>query len=88
MLLYAQRHGRSLDQKGVQSFPSKAVNRLSEKSANFDIAGAIKAELRQCGLVENRIFALRECTSCNNDIFYSYRKGDVGRRMILVAFFT
>lgn len=74
--------------RALESFPSKAVNRLSEKSVNFDIAGAIKAELRQCGLVENRIFALGECTSCNNDIFYSYRKGDAGRRMILVAFFT
>ncbi|HOK19724.1 MAG TPA: laccase domain-containing protein, partial [Thermosynergistes sp.] len=64
------------------------ISRSSGKSVNFDIASAIKAEMWQCGLVENRIFALRECTSCNNDIFYSHRKGDAGKRMILVAFFT
>jgi YfiH family protein len=74
--------------RAFKSFPSRAISRSSGKSVNFDIASAIKVEMWQCGLVENQIFILRDCTSCNSDVFYSYRKGDAGRRMILLAFFA
>lgn len=72
----------------LKSFPPEAIGRSSGKDVSFDIAGAIMVEMLQCGLPESQIFVLRRCTSCNDDIFYSYRKGDTKRRMILIASFA
>ena len=42
-----------------------------------DLWKANKFQLLNCGLKEENIECMNLCTCCNNDKFYSYRKGDV-----------
>ncbi|MBE5812577.1 MAG: peptidoglycan editing factor PgeF [Clostridiales bacterium] len=42
-----------------------------------DLWMANKLQLINCGLKEANIECVNICTCCNNDMFYSYRKGDV-----------
>lgn len=42
-----------------------------------DLWTANKLQLLNCGLKEENIECMNICTCCNNDKFYSYRKGDV-----------
>ena len=42
-----------------------------------DLWVANKMQLLSCGIKEVNIESMNICTSCNNDIFYSYRKGDM-----------
>jgi hypothetical protein len=42
--------------------------------------------LKNSGISENNIFVVDECTSCNNDIYYSYRKDKItGRQAGIVV---
>ncbi len=40
----------------------------------FDLAAALRGQLLDCGLRGERILAAPLCTSCWNDLFYSYRR--------------
>ena len=43
----------------------------------IDLGKANKLQLLNCGLKEENIECMDICTCCNNDKFYSYRKGDI-----------
>ena len=42
-----------------------------------DLWKANKTQLLNCGLKAENIDCMNICTCCNNDKFYSYRKGDI-----------
>jgi YfiH family protein len=39
-----------------------------------DLIGIAKLQLLNLGVIENNIYLSGQCTYCNNDLFYSYRK--------------
>lgn len=51
----------------------------------FDIHGEIRRQVKNIGIPAENVFRYPFCTSCNYDIFYSYRSGDIGDRMTLLA---
>lgn len=51
----------------------------------FDMAGIIKSQLQEVGLVAQRIRIVDLCTSCDNDLLYSYRCGDMEDRNFLLG---
>lgn len=50
-------------------------------SNHLDLAAAVTAALLRAGAQQDRVFAAQQCTSCRNDLYYSYRadKGVTGR---------
>lgn len=59
---------------------------MGEGRVNFDIKGEIKRRLAERGVSPGDIYVSELCTSCSNDIFYSYRCGDEsGRNFLLVT---
>lgn len=69
---------------------------VTEKNTAFKINNKIKANLQeinkqQCikyGILEKNIEILNLCTSCNNDLFFSYRKGDLIQRQASIIFWN
>jgi copper oxidase (laccase) domain-containing protein len=52
---------------------------------HLDLIGVIAERMRASGIPSRNIMTLPLCTSCNRDMFYSYRSGDSEDRMTLVA---
>ncbi|MBS4535399.1 peptidoglycan editing factor PgeF [Clostridium sp. D2Q-14] len=52
----------------------KFVKLLAHNQYDLDLWEANKEILREKGVKEENIIVSKICTSCNNDIFYSYRK--------------
>lgn len=52
---------------------------------HFDISGEIRSQLMQCGLPYDNIFAVGDCTYCDNDFYYSFRAGDERSRIFLLG---
>jgi polyphenol oxidase len=52
---------------------------------SLDLVTANRLELAQIGLAEKNIHAARMCTSCRNDLFYSFRaEGRTGRMLSVI----
>jgi YfiH family protein len=56
-----------------------------EKKLYFDLGNIIREQLLQEGIPTSSIINIPLCTSCNNDLLYSYRRGDIEDRMFLLA---
>lgn len=56
-----------------------------EKKLHFDLGNIIREQLLQEGIPSSSIINIPLCTSCNNDLLYSYRRGDIEDRMFLLA---
>jgi len=67
---------------------SKEHWREEEGKVFFDIAGTIKSQLQEAGLVSQRINTIDLCTSCNNNLLYSYRCGDKEDRNFLLGYLS
>ena len=61
-------------EKFNQKFPTSTL-----VESKVDLWQANKEQLIKAGIEENNIEISKICTSCNNDKFYSYRKGDKER---------
>ncbi|MCP4649310.1 MAG: peptidoglycan editing factor PgeF [PVC group bacterium] len=51
----------------------------------FDLAAANTEQLVEFGINRENIYSTGLCTSCKNDKFFSYRRGDKMKRMLSVA---
>ena len=51
----------------------------------LDLWAANEEQLREAGMRGNRIANPRLCTGCRGDLFYSYRRGDIGRLVTIAA---
>ncbi|MFA6076001.1 MAG: peptidoglycan editing factor PgeF [Negativicutes bacterium] len=58
-----------------------------QEKYNIDLWLANKLQLLEAGLLEENIVCAELCTSCNTDLFYSYRKenGKTGRHAAIIA---
>ena len=64
--------GEEVKEKFIDKFGNRVVN-----ENKIDLWLSNKLQLINCGLKEENIERINICTCCNNDKFYSYRKGDV-----------
>ncbi len=66
-------------------FPiEKIAEQYSSRKYLLDLFKANQLEAIERGIISNKIFQIGECTSCNNDKWYSYRKeGQTGRNITL-----
>ena len=69
-----------------RSYPQ--VNQLAVPSQNekymLDLKSANRLDALNIGILSKNIFDCNICTVCNNDLFFSHRKMDVGRMMTAV----
>ena len=68
--------------KGASGWDLFAVAR-GEGRWGLDLAAANRRQLAESGLPEGNIFVADQCVSCNQELFFSYRRdnGDTGRQM-------
>jgi YfiH family protein len=51
-----------------------------------DLAGVNIAQMKDEGIKEQQVFSVNLCTSCNTDLFFSYRKeGQTGRQLSFIG---
>lgn len=63
-------------------FPESCIERR-EGRMFLDLRAVAKRRLTACGVLENSIFSPDICTSCRNELFFSYRaEGDRSSKMI------
>ncbi|MBE9529330.1 MAG: peptidoglycan editing factor PgeF [Proteobacteria bacterium] len=60
-------------------FVSESAGEGSERSVAFDLQSANKAQLLEAGVGPANIDLSGECTSCNADLFFSYRRDVTSR---------
>ncbi len=65
-------------QRAYGDFYSKIGKRVGDK-AYLNLSAAICHDLEQTGIPKEQITVLPHCTMCENDTFFSHRKGDKGR---------
>ncbi|MBO8153184.1 polyphenol oxidase family protein [Thermovirga sp.] len=73
-----------LTEEAMKLFPEEHW-RVENDRVFFDIAGAIKKQLCDLGLSSQAVKIIDLCSSCNNDLLYSYRQGDVEDRNFLLC---
>ena len=62
----------------------RLTGRSVDRPSTVDLRGLIADHARLRGV--RRISVSRNCTRCNNDLFYSHRAGDFGRQVaVLIA---
>lgn len=64
--------GEDVREKFINTFGNKVVN-----ENKVDLCLSNKRLLVGCGLKDENIECMNICTCCNNNKFYSYRKGDI-----------
>jgi copper oxidase (laccase) domain-containing protein len=79
-------YGRNIEDPstrwGRKVFPGEYVT-LKREQVHFDLPGMIEHQLLDFGIPENAVSRISCCTRCRNDIFYSYRAGDMHRNVLL-----
>ena len=65
-------------QENYKDYYPKIGKRVGNK-AYLNLSAAISYDLKQAGLSAEHITALPHCTMCENNTFFSHRKGDKGR---------
>lgn len=55
---------------------------------HFDIRREIASQASDVGVLADNVYTYPRCTACCGDGLYSYRRGDLRRRMLLVAELT
>jgi polyphenol oxidase len=60
---------------------------IADEKLRMDLVEANRRQLLSAGLSAEAIFAMRECTSCRTDRFFSYRaeRGKTGRMMAVIG---
>lgn len=66
-------------------FPEDS-SELREGRLHLDLRAITRSKLTTCGLSENNIFSVQNCTSCEGELFFSYRvEGkEVGRMLAFI----
>ncbi len=62
------------------------ISNKDRNTCSIDLKTANKVELQEAGLKAENIDILKQCTSCNNEIFFSYRKDnkETGRQLSFI----
>lgn len=65
----------NISKENAQFFTNK-----SNKKFDCNLTGIAKLQLMQHGVLEHNIFTSNECTYCNDELFYSYRRNNITGR--------
>ena len=73
-----------------KSFPSTWEDYITSHrsgAVHFDLWEALRAQLMEAGLREEKVEIAHICTACNTDLFYSHRRehGRTGRSGVIIA---
>jgi YfiH family protein len=71
-----------------RNFPGmKLPPEIRRRSANLDLAAAIRLQLEEAGVPNGKVFDVELCTRCGSDEFFSYRRegGRSGRMMGVIG---
>jgi len=74
-----------LTSTAITSFGNERSFQVRNK-VYFDLAGVISDQCIAKGIPGGNIHSVDLCTCCNRDICYSYRAGDLKKRMFLLAY--
>jgi len=73
--------GPDVEEAAIRSFGNRDFLEYRETGIYFDLWAANRFQLLELGVSPAHIDILNICTSCNNDRFYSARRGDKGRQL-------
>jgi len=75
-----------VDKNLIQKFPPKTVISINGRT-HLDIEKAIKIKLKSFGIRSHNIYSSQICTSCNEELFFSYRRdsGKTGRHWTIAT---
>lgn len=77
-----------VDAFGPRAFMNEFIRKVDETGKwSLDLKRLILSQLQECGLTENHVEMANECTSCNREFFFSYRRdnGRTGRMVALIG---
>lgn len=81
---YSRKKDDPWTQRGRRTFSAENMEERGE-SVFFDLGGEIRRQLIDRAIDEENICSIPLCTFDNNDICYSYRRGDEEARLFLLA---
>ena len=81
---YFRKRDESWTRRGIESFSPQHVFEEGD-DVYFDLGGEIRRQLRDAGIADEMICSIPLCTFRDNDVCYSYRKGDRESRLFLLA---
>lgn len=84
---YSRKKSDPTTMLALESFSPENITGGGKESEtyNFDIKGQIASQLCEIGLSHDKIFKYDCCTFCRQDLFYSYRGGDLKNRLFLLG---
>lgn len=81
---YFRKKDEPWTRQGVASFSPENVSKDGD-DVFFDLGGEIRKQLRDSGMKDEMICSIPLCTYRDNDVCYSYRRGDRENRLFLLA---
>jgi copper oxidase (laccase) domain-containing protein len=81
---YTRRLDDPLTISGINYLPSECIIR-EVNTVSLDLGKAIITTLYDMGFTPDRVHLVDICTSCSTGLCYSYRRGDIQNRSILLA---
>jgi hypothetical protein len=81
---YFRRLGEEWTTQGIGSF-EEANMTVADGVVHFDLAGQVRHQLLTGGLRQENISVIPICTFRRNELCYSYRRGDRGGHLFLLA---
>ena len=81
---YSRKRDDPSTEAALSAFDAKNL-RFEEDMVYFNLKRQIAEQLLSKGLKYDNIFTYDRCTYCSRDLFYSYRAGDGGNRLFLLA---
>ena len=81
---YFRKKDEPWTKRGIESFSRHCVSE-DGNDVFFDLGGEIRRQLKGAGILDEMICSVPLCTFRDNDVCYSYRKGDRENRLFLLA---
>lgn len=81
---YFRKKDEPWTQRGIETFSRHNISEDGD-DVFFDLGGEIRKQLRDAGIGEEMICSVPLCTFRDNDVCYSYRRGDRENRLFLLA---
>lgn len=82
---YTRRLDDPATMEGINRLPAKHIIKTKEEWVSINIGQAITDQLLHNGLEIDQIVRIWGCTSCDDSLYYSYRRNGTANRMMLVA---
>lgn len=82
---YTRRADDSSIKEAIDNLPAECLFSTGNGLVSIDIAKAISMQLHENGLPIDHIYRIPNCTSCEDSLFYSYRRNGTSCRMMLLV---